>query len=172
MHSSPVRRRVAGKREHVRAYIWGGVLSVTLVGAFLTTGRGPRLRTPGAPPEGVMGAETVYHPLFTDSTDEVASASEALVFTLGGLDKCAGQWREGELVGPCFGLDKARELEGGEGVLGAEACRDLCCTRGEECVTWQWNHREGCLVGGPVRVGLERAGTGNWCEETAPSPWR
>jgi hypothetical protein len=28
------------------------------------------------------------------------------------------------------------------------------------------------MAGGPVRLGLELAATSNWCEPTAPAPWR
>ena len=36
----------------------------------------------------------------------------------------------------------------------------------------QWQQGRGCLVGGPVRLGLEAADTGNWCEPTPPKDWQ
>ena len=67
-----------------------------------------------------------------------------------------GQTEEA-LVGKCFGLTHMPE------VASAAACRDHCCSLGAECTTWQFQAGEGgrgCVVGGPVRLGLELADTG------------
>lgn len=78
------------------------------------------------------------------------------------VDKCAGQWRPGELFGPCFGLEKSEKVEGGKEITSAEDCQQFCCELDKKCVTWQFQEKKGCLVGGPVRFGFELADTSNW----------
>lgn len=73
-------------------------------------------------------------------------------------------------MGKCFGLEAVPDA------ATPEACRRFCCDQGDACITWQWQDKakggRGCMAGGPVRLGLELAATSNWCEPTAPAPWR
>ena len=74
-------------------------------------------------------------------------------------DDCQQLWRQDNLHGKCFGLKKISEYkEGGVDVPEAstivtqEACKKLCCTLGDKCVTWQFmDLTKECKIGGPVR---------------------
>ncbi len=83
-------------------------------------------------------------------------------------DLCANDWRPEPLIGKCFGLEKPNADEAS---ASWEACRSHCCGS-KECVTWQFQSLRGCLIGGPVRLGLEQASPSAWCEETAPAMWQ
>lgn len=76
------------------------------------------------------------------------------------------KWREDQLVGKCFGLQKQ------EGTYATQQiCEQRCCEVGWDCITYQWRQDMGCFFGDIVRLGLEGAPTGNWCEPSKPSQW-
>ena len=106
-------------------------------------------------------------------------------------DDC--QWRQDNLVGRCFGLWKVKSIDTSkievsnsmylthdnvynnyirkESIDNIADCKQYCCDLGKNCVTFQYHPNKGCFVGGNVRLGLERAGTANWCEPVAPKQW-
>jgi len=53
----------------------------------------------------------------------------------------------------------------------AAECGASCCVS-QTCFAWQFREDVGCLQGPDVRLGLEKDGTPEWCEPTAPSPWQ
>jgi len=99
--------------------------------------------------------------------EKAPAASVALIekaqAALGGA-RC--EWQDEILEGRCMGL---RHLDGDYPT--AASCGDACCEAGWECFTWQWRKDRGCFLGDIVRVGLEGAPTGNWCEPTKPATW-
>ena len=116
-----------------------------------------------SPPEAAGGLSLVSRSTLAEPLPDAAEEGLA-------PPPCA-KWREDRLIGKCFGLEKSTEIEGGREINSWRECRQLCCELGDKCVTWQWQNKRKCLVGGPVRLGLERADTGNWCEPTSPSAW-
>jgi len=80
-------------------------------------------------------------------------------------DECT--WRDDELVGRCHGLWRYKEGK----ISSAQECSALCCKK-EDCQSWQFEKKKGCFIGDIVRLGHERAPTGNWCEPVAPAPWK
>lgn len=110
--------------------------------------------------------------LYITSTSILSSMSSSsspapLVLSPAVADACADKWRPDVLVGKCFGLEEAKDPAASKS---PEACRAQCCGD-EKCVTWQYQQTRGCFVGGPIRLGLERADTPHWCEESAQAPW-
>lgn len=90
--------------------------------------------------------------------------------------KCKKLWRkEDRLLGRCFGLklhSEFPELSSIKIVKNALECRTLCCNLNDQCVTWQFgNKSRECKMGPPVRLGLESAPTGDWCEPLPPGRW-
>lgn len=90
------------------------------------------------------------------------------------LDKCEKLWRPDRLHGRCFGLTTHTEVKDVKDtkVESADDCKDICCSLGDACVSWQYiEGSKTCKVGGPVRNGHEQADTGNWCEPNPPVKW-
>lgn len=134
----------------------------------------------------VMGAVYIYHnnsqnvilveedakiePLLASEkteaskTEETPAIEDDTDITFTPEDKC--EWRDDFLVGRCHGLWKMKDKK----IETAQECSKHCC-EDDECQSWQFEKKKGCFVGDIVRLGSERAPTGNWCEPIAPSPW-
>lgn len=82
-------------------------------------------------------------------------------------------WKPNEsLAGFCAGNPLSHvKLSGGNGKASAADCSASCCLS-KKCVTWQFREDTGCLQGPDVRLGMEKDGPSEWCEPTAPSPWK
>lgn len=89
---------------------------------------------------------------------------------------CKGLWRQDHVLGRCVAQIKPHsdfdELKDVAVVLNAKDCRSICCNLGEKCVTWQYQaSTQICKLGPPVRLGLEAAPTGDWCDPNPPAVW-
>jgi hypothetical protein len=87
---------------------------------------------------------------------------------------CIVYHRPDSLPGKCFGLTHHVNTMGlwDITITSAEECRSLCCNLGERCTSWQYQAQKNeCLLGGPVRLGLEGADTADWCDPFLPAKW-
>jgi len=98
----------------------------------------------------------------------LTNAVASTVVTNAGKVKDTGscEWRPDELSGRCFGLQK----QDGDFPT-RDVCEKHCCKVGWDCITYQWRKDKGCFIGDIVRLGSERAPTGNWCEPSEPAEW-
>lgn len=117
---------------------------------------------------------------FTDSTSSSREASAIGALSSSSIRKCGQQWSPYRLTGRCYGLKNHAEfvqLRSIHKVKTAEACSDLCCHLGEDCVTWQyWTELQLCKMGGEVIIRqhneVKLSGhNGPWCEATPPVSW-
>jgi hypothetical protein len=112
---------------------------------------------------------------FATLDDEERNLSSSDNVWLVPTGKCKKLWRKDRLVGRCFGLtlhSQFPELISVKTVNSPVECRTLCCNLGEKCVTWQYAIKaKECKLGPPVRLGLESAPTGDWCEPLPPGKW-
>lgn len=90
-------------------------------------------------------------------------------------DKCVNEWTNDKLIGRCFGLKSHSEYEQLKNIHfvdSSQHCRELCCTLGNECLTWQyWIDNKICKLGGLIRLGAENLNTANWCDPEGPVTW-
>lgn len=89
--------------------------------------------------------------------------------------KCKGMWRPEPLPGRCFGLKlhhTYEELRHIKSVNSSTKCKALCCSLGDKCASWQYEHySKECKLGWILRLGTEAAGVPGWCEPIAPIKW-
>ena len=76
-------------------------------------------------------------------------------------------WRPEPLLGIC---DVTKATEESQQYDNAVDCENACCAN-DECITFQYRTKEGCLWGGDTRLGAEKDGVPAWCEPRAPAKW-
>ena len=69
------------------------------------------------------------------------------------IDKCKDEWTNDNIIGRCFGLDDVNNVTY---KMTARQCKDTCCSKGKDCITWQFIEASSiCKNGGKVRIGGE-----------------
>jgi len=77
------------------------------------------------------------------------------------------QWRPEPLQGIC---DVTKSTPQSQIYKTAVECEEACC-KSNDCITFQFRTKEGCLFGGDTRLGAEKDGVSAWCEPRSPDSW-
>jgi hypothetical protein len=76
-------------------------------------------------------------------------------------------WKSEPLQGKCDGVKSTEESRIHSTAID---CEKTCCDK-DDCVSFQFRTKEGCLFGGDTRLGAEKDGPSSWCEPRPPARW-